>query len=164
MARQDNDTTGLCAEIDSCKYLYLREIGEPQDNELRLLVEEADASETMRSMSLPGDVVLTGSEIRSDDKSRLFELSWSFYIAYSVRNESYVIADETEAIQSGHLLRLYAKSRFLDYISRSTFASKDHPGGPLPPVEVVCLNHVIDVISIKLRQIRQLRPPRWSIQ
>ena len=146
----------LSAEIDACKYIYLRKIFEPQDNKLILIIEEANASITEGSISLPGGVTLKGSEIRSDVNSRLFELTWDFYVAYSVRNESFVTRDESEKIESGRLLQVYSNSKFLDYVASSTFATDEHPG-PTKHIEIVCLNHIVDVISTKFPEIRLLQ-------
>ncbi len=69
----------------------------------------------------------TGHLVRSTANSRLFEIVWDFYVAYSVTNESYTTRDESEVF-SGRFARLYSKSHFLDYISRATFACKEYPG------------------------------------
>jgi hypothetical protein len=145
----------LAGEIDSCKYLYLREINEPRDNWLRLVVEEATAGTELMHV-LPGtNIEMPGQAIESNEDCRLFNLVWKGYIAYSVRDESYAAADSNE-LHSGKLFCLYSKSHFLEYISHSTFASEDHPG-PFQHVGIVCLNHVVDVVSDKAPEIIRLR-------
>lgn len=145
----------LSAEVDSCKYLYLREVSEPRDNRLRLLVEEATDAGPSQSIQLPG-LDITGCPIESTLSCRLFELVWDFYVAYSVRNESFVARNETETY-SGRLLNVYQKSHFLAYVSAATFASNDH-AGPLHHIGVNCLNHIIDVVSTKTPTISRSRP------
>jgi hypothetical protein len=53
-------------EIDACKYLFLRELGEPEENSLRLVIEEAKANGPAEDIE-----VLPGKGIR---RSRVIEL------------------------------------------------------------------------------------------
>lgn len=108
------------------------------------------------TVEVGGSEITGGHPIRSVEGSRLFEIIWDSYVAYSVRNESYVALDESETF-SGRFARIYSKSHFLDYISRSTFACDQHPG-PLHHIGLVSECHVIDVISTESPQVRQMRP------
>ena len=146
----------LLADLNSCDYLYFREISEPADNRLRLLIEEASAAPQLTSIEVASVEFSDLRAIESTDESRLFEITWDSYIAYSVRNESFTVLDEYETIECGKLACVYSKSRFLDYISNATFASNDH-SGPFRHVGLNCLNHIIDVISTNAPQVRQLR-------
>jgi len=140
-------------EIDSCKYLYLREIGEPVDNSLRLLIEEAKADGPPEDCELlPGKVISGLRSIESDETCRMFEILWPSYVAYSVRNESFTQIDNDE-IWTGRLFCEFSKSHFLDYVVRATFASADYPG-PLRHWGINCLNHVVDVVSSVEPQIQ----------
>jgi len=139
------------AELDSSEYFYLREISEPRDNSLRLVIEEAAAGLEEPPRKVAG-VVFSGLH-RIEGTGRLFELSWDIYVAYSVQNESYSKLDETDKVESGRLVRIYSRSRFLDHISMTTIATPEYPG-PLLHVEVICLNHVIDVAATEPPKIR----------
>jgi hypothetical protein len=133
-------------EIDACKYLFLRELGEPEENSLRLVIEEAKASGPPEDFeAVPGKVIRGVRAIESDSTCRAFELVWPSYVAYSVRNESFCTRDKEE-LWEGRLICLYSNSHFLDYVMRATFASEDYPG-PLRHWGVNCLNHVVDVVS-----------------
>jgi hypothetical protein len=155
MNKWSTETKMLAGAIDSCKYLYLREINEPRDNWLRLAVEEATAGTELMHV-LPGtNIEMPGQAIESNENCGLFNLVWQGYIAYSVRNESYTTVDPDERF-SGRLFCLYSKSHFLDYVSHSTIASEDHPG-PFQHVGIVCLNHVVDVVSDRAPEIIRLR-------
>lgn len=144
-------------EIDSCHSLFLREATEPNENSLRLIVEEAGV--------LPEEVVvkigateITGCHpVRPMDGSRVFGITWNSYVAYSLINESFTVRDESQEF-SGRLFRTYTKSHFLDYVSRATIACKEHPG-PLQHIEVICESHVIDVVSVEFPQVREIRLP-----
>lgn len=147
----------LFAEMNSCKYLLLRDMTEPDENSLRLVVEEASARGVPKPIKI-GDIELgEGVPIRSTRESRFFEIIWHHYIAYSVRNESYTARDKYDEVDWGELVCGYSKSRFLDYVSQATFASAVHPG-PFQHIRVVCQNHVIDIASTEIPRIERLRP------
>ena len=72
-------------------------------------------------------------------------LYWPLYISYAVRNESYVHWGKDEQWQ-GNRFRVYARSKFLDFVANGTFATADYPG-PFRHYEVLCVNHIIDVAA-----------------
>ncbi len=156
-------TPHLLHDLNLCEYLYLREISEPSDNQLRLLIEEAAAAPAVTSREVAGVEFTDLHSIESTDRSRLFEVQWDLYIAYSVRNESFVALDRSEEIESGRLACVYAKSRFLEYVASATFATHEHPG-PLQHIGLLCQNHIVDVISTQEPKVRQLRKPIQPIQ
>jgi hypothetical protein len=143
-------------EIDSCYSLLVREITEPRENSLRLMIEEAFLLPEEVTVAVGGTEITGGHPIRSVEGSRLFEIIWDFYVAYSVRNESYVARDESEVF-SGRFARVYSRSHFLDYVSRATFACNEHLG-PMQHVALVSENHIVDVVSTALPRVRQIRP------
>jgi hypothetical protein len=147
----------LHSEIDSCKYLYLREVGEPRDNQLRVLVEEADANPSPESRTIAGVAFSELHAIESNENSRLFEIIWEHYIAYNIMNESYARVDDYDVAQSGKLMKTYSRSHFLDYLALASIASKELPG-PSMHYGLVCLNHVIDVACPNPPTINLLRP------
>ncbi len=144
------------AELDTCSSLLLREIGEPNQNCLRLLIEEAIVMPDEVSVKFAGAEIANCHPVRSTVNSRLFEIVWDNYVAYSVANESYSTRNESEEF-SGRFARLYGKSRFLDYVSRATLACKEYPG-ILQHVQLVCECHIVDVASTKFPQVSQIRP------
>ena len=133
--------------INSVKYLYLRELSEPRDNSLRLVVQEAvdnrSAPPSVRS-EVPefANILKDAWPIESVEGCKTFELSWERYAAYLV-TEELIGAGGTydDEVYMGRLLRVYTKSHFLDYLARDT-------GGHIEPIQhfkLVCLNHLIDV-------------------
>jgi hypothetical protein len=143
------------AELDSCRYLDLRELREPHENGLRLLIQEADASPIEETLKID-EIELKGSRaIKATKTSRTFELLWQRYVAYSVRNESFTGGASADEAFSGRLIRFYTKSYFFDYVEKATFACTDFPG-PLTHICLVCLNHVVDVIAVDLPTITVL--------
>jgi hypothetical protein len=144
------------AELDACASLCLREISEPRQNSLRLLIEEAEVMPEEVAVRIAGTDLGTGHLVRSTPNSRLFEIVWDNYVAYSVINESYATPGESEEF-SGRFARFYTKSSFLDYVSRATLACKEYPG-PLRHFGIVSECHVIDVVTTGIPRVRQMRP------
>ena len=148
-----NGKTAL-EQLHACRWLFLRELGEPSDNSLRLVIEEATTG-AEEDMEILG-VSFRGSNIESDVSCRLFEVVWESYVAYCVRNESYVQEDATERWEGSRRFRVYSESRFREFVGASTFASDSYPG-PLRTWEVVVENHIIDIVSSVEPAIRLLR-------
>lgn len=73
--------------LDSCYSLFLREIGEPQENVLRLCLLEAKRSGEAESLQVGGTVIENLHRLQVTSHSRVFELVWNQYIAYAVTNE-----------------------------------------------------------------------------
>lgn len=147
----------LIEQINNHKYLYLTEIGEPTDNVLRLVIEQATTSDEEHDFII-GETTISGlRDIVSDERCFAYELIFESYIAYSVLNESYAQVDKSE-IFTGNLFRIYSKSNFLDYLKLSTFATEDYPG-KFEHYELVALNHVVEVASVHTPEINILRSP-----
>ncbi|MGH9812980.1 MAG: hypothetical protein ACRD4T_07580 [Candidatus Acidiferrales bacterium] len=142
--------------LNQVKYLYLRQISEPEENSLRLVVEEAIAErfETTPDLSTPFAEIRKGARpIESTGKCRAFELQWNRYVAYLVTEE--VVgsggSDEDEAY-TGNLFRVYTKSHFLDHLSRDTGGHSE----PILHYKLICQNHLIDVASYSPPRVRLL--------
>lgn len=115
------------APFAGASYFFLQHIGEPQENGLRLLLEEASPRSGPTESRRIGGVAITGlRSVEPDGKSRRFELCWSPYVAYAVTNESYATADKG-AVYQGELVRIYTRSAYLDFVAASTFATSDYP-------------------------------------
>ncbi|NTU50410.1 MAG: hypothetical protein HGA87_05965 [Desulfobulbaceae bacterium] len=132
------------ADIDSSRFLYLDRLFEPTVNELCIILVEAGAAPITLNLDV-GDKSISGHPIEPFPGSRVFEVTWSSYIAYSVRNESFTMGDDGEIFE-GKLFVLFSNSHYLDFIKKSTFASTDYPG-PFKHWGVFCLDHTIDVVS-----------------
>jgi hypothetical protein len=143
------------AEPDTCASLYLREIGETKQNCLRLLIEEAFVMPEEVSVNFAGTEIKGCHPVKPTADSRLFEITWDNYVAYSVTNESYGTRNESEEF-SGRYARLYSKSHFLDYVSRATLACKEYPGPH--HIQLVCECHIIDVISTNSPRLARFGP------
>jgi hypothetical protein len=155
----------MTSEVDtirSCKYLYLDAISEPEDNQLRIVILEATTGATLSEQQLAAEhdetirSILAGSSaIKHLEGCKRFELFWKNYIGYSVVNESYSNGEPESSNGKGRLLVEYEKSEYLEYLSRASFATSDHPG-PYKHWAIYCLNHTIDVASQVEPRIRVL--------
>jgi hypothetical protein len=152
----------MIEQIDKHKYLYLTAIGEPQDNMLRLVIEEACLDGPPESTFINGLDLGKTSDIVSDDRCFAYEILFERYVAYSIRNESYTQKDDEE-IHTGRLACVYSKSKFLDYVKASTFASDDYPG-PITHYGFNCLNHIVDIAALEEPIIKVIRTPNIGIE
>ena len=143
--------------IDSCYTIFVCEISEPEENVLRLVLQEAEASSETVSRKIGGTVIENLHVVGPTERSRTFELRWNQYIAYSVTNESFASPDDDSEVRaSGRRFRTYSKSHFLDFVSRATIANEQYPG-PSTHFCVVSENHVINVVSAQMPEIQIVR-------
>lgn len=150
--------TNLFQLINQHRYLYLIEICEPEDNVLKLTLAEAKVSGSRENIVIGGVEIKDTAPIVVAEDSSVYEVIFDQYIAYSVRNESYTHLDKEEEFE-GRLACIYTKSRFLDYVSVSTFASDDFPG-PFKHYGFNCLNHIVDIVSTSPPKRVELRSNR----
>lgn len=153
--------TEAASELNTVDYVYLRELSEPRDNSLRILVEEATLN-ISRTAEPPLPELLhlfeNAHPIESTTKCRVFELYWNRYAAYCVSEElvgSNAHGGYEDESYTGKILRVYTRSHFLDHMLRDT-------GGHLAVVlhwKLVCLNHLIDVAAYDIPTVTLL-PPR----
>jgi hypothetical protein len=141
-----NESAHKIALLDSAQYLYLRQITEPRDNTLRIVVQEAVANRTKPAPEIPGveKFLLAGAAaIESTKNCKTFVLYWPLYVAYLVTEEAVgSCGNQKDEIFTGRFFRTYEKSHLLDHISRDT-------GGHFKPFQhykIICLNHLIDVV------------------
>ncbi|MGI8788484.1 MAG: hypothetical protein ACR2HG_12065 [Pyrinomonadaceae bacterium] len=151
-------------QINSHKYLFLTEIGEPEENVLRIVIEEGKLSEPTKEENITESnealkSIIAGSrEIMSDESCYLYEIVFDTYIAYSVRNESYAIPEDSSEF-SGGFFGTYSKSSFLDYLKISTFATEDYPG-KFVHYGLSVFRYFIDIASVYEPEMKILRFPK----
>jgi hypothetical protein len=144
--------------INQHRYLYLTGASEPKDNALKLVIAEAKLSDSRETIRI-GSLELEGAAaIEVMEDSSIYEIVFDEYIAFSVRNESYSQLDDEEEFE-GRLACVYSKSKFLDYVRASTFASDDYPG-PFKHYGFNCLNHIVDIVSATPPKIVEQRSNR----
>ena len=144
-------------QLESVQYLYLRELSEPRDNSLRLLVEEAVVNRSGIAKLDPRlePVLKDASPIESVEGCRIFEIHWKRYAAYLVTEElvgSNSAGGYDDESYTGRILRVYTRSHFLDHLARDTGGHID----PLQHYKLVCLNHLIDIAAYAPPDVRRL--------
>ncbi len=144
--------------LNSVKYLFLRQLSEPRDNSLRLVVEEAISNRLARAR-VPTDnpeldELFKGSwPIESVEGCKTFELTWDRYAAYLVTEELIgSVGRDDDETYTGRVLRVYTKSHFLDHLARDTGGHVE----PLQHYKLICLNHLIDIGSYAPPDIRMI--------
>jgi hypothetical protein len=155
--------------LNSVKYLFLRELSEPRDNSLRVVVQEAKEN-PYAPTAVPSDIPQVAGlrkgavAIESVEGCRSFELIWERYASYLVTEELVgSCGNGDDEIYAGGLLRLYTKSHFLEHLARDTGC---HPE-PIQHYKLICQNHLIDVASYaqpEIRLIDSAPPPPLRIQ
>jgi len=146
--------------LNQAQYLFLRNISEPRDNSLRLIVEEAISNKAVTDRAvipeqLPELAFLRKNAwpIESVEGCRAFELYWSRYAAYLVTEELLGGGGQYgDEVFTGNLLRLYSRSQFLEHVARDT-GGHTHP---LIHYKLLCVNHLIDVVSYVPPQFREV--------
>lgn len=126
-------------------YIYLNRISEPRDNGLRLLIDRCRISDAAGTLRVGGVALPQTRRIDVDDSLPYLQCDFEWYIAYAVRNESYVVADDYD-VASGTRFQIYTRSRFLDFINVGTIATEAH-SGPFRHYGINALNHIIDVVA-----------------
>jgi hypothetical protein len=144
--------------INQHRYLYLTGATEPKDNALKLVIAEAKVSDSRETVGIGSLELEDAAAIEVMEDSSIYEIVFDEYIAFSVRNESYSQLDDEEEFE-GRLACVYSKSKFLDYVRASTFASDDYPG-PFKHYGFNCLNHIVDIVSATPPKIVEQRSNR----
>ena len=134
--------------------LYVTQLGEPSENELRIVVTEGLLG-SPAPIEFAGHDLGEGRPIGITNASRSIEIKWDSYVAYAVRDESYWKAEEGEPSLADHLDRRYG-SAFQRYVSETTFADDEYPG-PLEHWCLTTLNHIVDVISVGPPMVAKVR-------
>jgi hypothetical protein len=145
-----------------------RHLTEPTVNEIRIVLLEAvagspvDADRVASKLNLPvlRSILAGAKKIEHLPGCRRFELVWETYIAYSIVNESYSNGEPKTSIAIGERRRRfveYSASQYLEYLTRASFATEDHPG-PYRHWAIYCEDHTIDIASQVDPVIRKIGP------
>lgn len=135
--------------------LWVVEYGETDENELTIILIEAKVSS-----ELVHTEVGPAHPIYPDDSSAVFTVTWSDYVAFAVRNESFALPEEGAPI--GYGLGIKAHSHFRAYVAASTFADDEYPG-PLTHWFLNAERHCFDIISTNAPGIGELGPEEAAI-
>jgi len=146
-----DSTTDLNGQV----YLFLNGIEEAGHNGLRLVIQVGAVSAEAENIQIGGSVISGLRQVSVGKSGPEYEITFASYIAYAIRNESYVLQDKEEA-WVGKSFRVYSKSRFLDFVRSATLASPEYPGA-FAHYSLVCQDHVVDIASVSQPKIERLR-------
>ena len=129
-------------DLNRLNYVYLTEIGEPKDNVLELVIEQALASDFREE--LDGLGTSPDEPVGAGELLETYRIEFPNYIAYAIRDESFARNDTLEAYE-GTLARLYRESKFLEYVDATStgLRTKDTH----KHYSLLCLEHVVEVVS-----------------
>ena len=138
-------------QINDCEYLFAQSIREVEELTLEVIIAEAKAQAEIfvpRDRTEVEQLLVGSSPIETDSTCRIFRLIFDrrHMVSYTVLNESYGVYPKPPEEFTGKLLRTFSRSHLLDFTKQTTCASDEYPGGVLQNYQIVCLNHVIDVI------------------
>ncbi|WP_155887903.1 hypothetical protein [Cupriavidus sp. WS] len=146
--------THLTDIFADCKYLYLDRLFEPTENQLTMRILEARGNGPIPPSLLDAEPLKPLKEHLGNAKTiehcagcRIFEITWTSYVGYSVLNESFALPEPETSIRIGHLFVEYTSSTYLDYLKQASWACADYPG-PYRHWAALCLNHIVDVASV----------------
>ncbi len=141
--------------INSHSCIYLGNISEPQDNSLRLVIEEGSFDGEERPLD-PLMCEILGIPAPDPDKQTcIYEVIFDSYIAYNILDESYLPDLNTDSEDPQPVFRIYQQASYLDYIKENTQAVITHEG-KLQQYSLKCLNHLIDIVANEPPIIRSI--------
>jgi hypothetical protein len=125
--------------IPSEHSLFVADMGEPRDNDLRVVVVD----------------------LRSEP-ARAWEVYWACYVLYAVRNESFAKLEEGQPPGS---VGERTQSALLKYASETTWPGSDAVGpGPLRHWCLYTENHCFDVVSANPPEVRELDDDQVQVE
>jgi hypothetical protein len=122
-------------------YLYLHSLIEPETNSLRIFVDRCTVSRQDENVEIRG-----AHRIEVDEELPIVQLDFDSYVSYSIVNESFTVIDDFEIFE-GDSFRVFQKSRYLDFINKSTIVNDVFPEKQLVHYEISCLDHIVDILS-----------------
>ncbi len=163
----NEDWREIAAMLNACEYLDLCNLTGLEDLKLTLTIKEARVqNDLVNLLDRPVDLpfLADARPIESDRLCRVFEIVYDDPTSVTMVNESYGRYPEAPERFDGRNVRIFSWSYLLDLTRKATYASDEYPGpGPLQHHSIVCLNHVIDVITTKDPTGRVLSEPLGNL-
>jgi hypothetical protein len=146
--------------IDDCHSLFVEDI---RGLELVIVLIEGNVQPLVESIIVGDQDMGAGYPIHADSTSRRFIVWFASHkiVRYMILNESY--SEPPEALEefSGRHFRVFSKSRLLDFV-RVTSNGLVAINESITHYEIVCQNHIIDVIALGPPVIHLLSPETQS--
>lgn len=136
---------------------FMLSLSDTEDNELSVTIALSEIGEIgeLSESDEPNPAIrelLSKSRPLLPNESRVFTITFERYIIYQVGNESFCSGNPNDKF-SGRFLRIYESSALLNRLGEFSDAQILEDGtyypGKWAHYEIVTLNHIIDVISLK---------------
>lgn len=123
---------------------------------LRLFIESCKVSPQGEDIKIGNQIFRDARSIEVDEELPILQLDFESYVSYSIINESYTVFDEYEIFE-GNSFRIFSKSSYLDFINKHTIVTNLYPEEQLVHFKIVCLDHIIDVISFDEPSVTEIK-------
>lgn len=127
-------------------YIFLDSLTEPEINSLRIFISRCKVSQESEDVEIENHIFRDAHPIEVDEELPIIQIDFKSYVSYSVINESFTVLNN-DAIFEGNSLRIFKKSKYLEFIKKGTIATDVFPEKTFIHYEIACLDHIIDVIS-----------------
>ncbi|WP_155592218.1 hypothetical protein [Lysinibacillus cavernae] len=127
-------------------YIFLDKIMEPGTNSLRVSINRAVLSSKSEDVNFAEHTLYNVYPIEIDKTLPVLNIEFDSYVSYSVSDESFHFVNQEDEF-TGHAVRLFTKSSYLDFISNGTIAQEIYSYKELFHYQIVCLDHIIDIVS-----------------
>ena len=127
-------------------FVFLDNIVEPGTNSLRISIKRASISSKSEDVNVGEYTLSDVNPIEIDKTLPVIHIEFDSYVAYSVFDESFHFVNPEDKF-IGHSVRLFSKSTYLDFVSNGTIAQEIYSYKDLIHYQIVCLDHIIDIVS-----------------
>lgn len=139
-------------EINSCKYLFLERLYEPEANSLCAIVTEGIVGKIVE----PAPYFPDAQPI--EPLGRHFEIVWDTYVGYCVKNESFATPEGPDG-WTGQKFSMLESSRYMDYMLPDREMAEFVLNQKTHHWALICGDHVIEVVSVSEPSIRRIDNP-----
>jgi hypothetical protein len=145
----------LISDISKCESIHARQISTPSEGLLHVILEQGGSVPQLNPDDFV-DGVISALDLAPKPR-RSFELKWNRCIAYVATDETYAPVDRIidDPTYSGRWFESFDKSRFLRYITETTFAVEHHSLA-FEHIRVRTYNWVVDVVSDEPPEVQEL--------
>ncbi|MFJ7839838.1 hypothetical protein ACIQXG_10185 [Lysinibacillus sphaericus] len=129
-------------------YLFLDKITEPGTNALRISINRASISSKSEDVNIHEYQLHDAYPIEIDKTLPQIHIEFDSYVAYTVFDESFHFVNNEDEFR-GHAIRIFTKSAYLDFVCKTTIAQEIYSYKELIHYQIVCLDHIVDIVSFE---------------
>jgi hypothetical protein len=113
---------------------------------MRISINRASVRSKSEDVSFEEYTINDVYPIEIDKTLPVIHIEFDSYVSYSVFDESFHFVNQDDEFM-GNSVRLFTKSTYLDFISKGTIALDVYSYKKLFHYQIVCLDHIIDIVS-----------------